>query len=81
MWIDTVADGEAPAELQQLYDRSREPGTGKLDAIVQVHGLHPDGLAAHLAIYDAAMRGTTTLPRVEREWIAMLVSHDNGCHY
>lgn len=81
MWIETVADGQAAAELQSLYDRGRDGQSGKLDAILQVHALHPAGLGAHLNLYETVMRGTAGLPRVEREWLAILVSHDNGCHY
>lgn len=81
MWIETIADAAAEGELRELYDRSRDPRSGKLDAIMQVHGLHPDGLRGHLALYEAVMRGTPGLPRVEREWLAVVVSHENGCHY
>ncbi|MEC7583485.1 MAG: peroxidase [Planctomycetota bacterium] len=81
MWIPTVADGQATDELQGLYERGRDRDSGKIDAILQVHALHPPGLQAHLGLYETVMRGTPGLPRVEREWIATLVSHDNGCHY
>ncbi len=48
---------------------------------MQVHSLHPAGLRAHFELYRAVMRGTPTLPAVDRELIALVVSQRNGCHY
>jgi alkylhydroperoxidase family enzyme len=48
---------------------------------MRVHALHPAGLAAHFELYRAVMRPTETLPKVERELIAFVVSRENGCHY
>lgn len=52
-----------------------------MDHILQVHALHPRGLAAHHELYRAVMRGTATLRRAEREMIAVVVSAANACHY
>ena len=80
-WIETVPDDEARGELAGLYDRARDPESGALDHIMAVHSLHPAGLAAHLALYTAVMRGTQSLRKVERERLALVVSGENGCHY
>jgi len=87
-WIETP-DGEHeagadPAEAQRLRAvraRARDPRSGRVDHILAVHGLHPAGMEAHLALYTAVMRGTPTLPRVERELVAFVVSRLNGCEY
>lgn len=65
-WIQTPIDPEAD---------------GELDHILAVHALHPAGLAGHLALYEAVMRGTKTLRKVDREMIALVVSRRNSCHY
>lgn len=80
-WIETIDEGDARGELAELYARGRDPHTGGVDNILKVHALSPDGLAAHLAVYRAAMRGTRGLPKVEREMIAVVVSGLNGCRY
>jgi len=80
-WIDTVPADEADAELSTLYDRVRDPASGQLDHILQVHSLHPRGMAAHFELYDAVMRPTPGLRGAEREMIAVVVSTLNDCHY
>ena len=84
-WIHTPSDlpGEQDddARLRELHGRSRDPHSGRVDAILAVHGLHPAGLAAHLELYRAVMRGTPGLPTLERELVAFVVSAANGCGY
>lgn len=80
-WIETIGREASTGRLAELYDRVVDPHSGQLDNIMQVHGLHPDGLAAHYRLYRAAMVGTPGLPEVERELIALVVSQHNACHY
>ena len=80
-WIETIDEDEARGPLAELYRRVSDPGGGRVDHIMKVHALHPDGLAAHFGLYGAVMRGTRTLPKSERELIALVVSVINGCHY
>ena len=80
-WIETVDPEAAEAELAELYRQVLDPRTGQLDNIMRAHSLHPAGLAAHQAVYGAAMRPTATLRRAEREMIALVVSQINQCHY
>ena len=81
MWISTISDSEATGKLARLYDRVRDPETGGLDHIMQVHALHPEGLDSHFMLYRSVMRGTDTLPKVDREMLALVVSQINGCRY
>ena len=81
MWISTISESEATGDLASLYTRVRDPETGRLDNIMQVHGLHPAGLETHFTLYCAVMRGTKSLPRVDREMLALVVSRINACHY
>lgn len=80
-WIEGVEEEEASEELKTLYERVRDPRSGQLDHILAVHGLDPEGLEAHFALYTSAMRGTKTLRKVDREMIAFVVSRANDCHY
>ena len=84
-WIHVVPELEAQGELAALYDDMYAPypdeERGQLDNILQIHSLDPKGLRAHLALYRSAMTGTKTLPKVEREMIAVVVSAINACHY
>ena len=80
-WIRTVSESSADDALGALYERVRDPASGRLDNILQIHSLHPEGLEAHFALYRAVMRGTKTLRKVERELIALVVSRINDCHY
>ena len=80
-WIRMTSEDEAEEELRELFDRSRDPETGQLDHILQIHSLHPQGLRAHLDLYSAVMAGTKSLRKVEREMIALHVSRLNECHY
>jgi len=80
-WIETVDDQRAEGELAELYDRVRDSRTGVIDNIMSVHSLHPAGLRAHFDLYTAAMAGTESLRKVDREMIALVVSRINDCHY
>lgn len=80
-WIRTIDPANADERLADLYRRVSDPVTGELDNILRIHSLHPEGLEAHFAVYRASMKGTKTLPAVEREMIAVVVSKINGCHY
>lgn len=80
-WIETVDEHAADGELAALYGKCLDPGSDKVDHVLKVHSLHPEGLAAHLAVYRASMRSTKGLRKVDREMVAVVVSKLNGCHY
>ena len=80
-WIDTVDECDADDELTRLYAQCLDPGSDKVDHVLKVHSLHPAGLKAHLAVYQASMQSTNGLKKVDREMVAVVVSKLNGCHY
>lgn len=84
-WIHVIPELEAEGALAEAYDELYAPypdePRGHLDNILQIHSLDPAGLQAHLALYRSAMQGTETLPKVDREMIAVVVSAINACHY
>ena len=80
-WIRVVDDREASGSLGELYAAMVDPTYGRVDSIMQIHSLHPDGMRTHWELYRHVMTGTRTLPKVEREMIALVVSVVNDCHY
>jgi alkylhydroperoxidase family enzyme len=80
-WIDVIDEGHAEGTLAGLYDNMVDPSYGRVDNILQIHSLHPEGLRTHWDLYREVMTGTPTLPKVDREMIALVVSAINGCHY
>lgn len=81
-WIETVPDEKWPGgPLEEFYSKVVDPTYQRVDNIMSIHSLNPNGLSGHLGLYNSAMAGTAALRKVERELIAMVVSQVNGCHY
>jgi len=80
-WIRMIDEDDADERLAALYAAAADPESGRVDHVLKVHSLHPDGLAAHLALYRASMKSTPGLRKVDREMVAVVVSRTNGCHY
>jgi alkylhydroperoxidase family enzyme len=82
-WIDMVPDSgwSSDDNLRELHGEVVDPRSGRVDQIMAVHSLNPRGMAAHQAVYSSAMAGTSSLRKVERELIALVVSLENQCHY
>ena len=80
-WIKNVNVARWRGTLAELRNRVIDPETGQADNIMTVHSLDAGSLRVHLDLYTQAMRATPTLPKVDREMIALVVSKINGCHY
>jgi alkylhydroperoxidase family enzyme len=80
-WIEMVEEPEATGPLDELYEQMTDPEYGRVDNILRIHSLHPEGLRTHYELYREVMTGTRTLRKVEREMIALVVSVINDCHY
>lgn len=80
-WIEIVDEPEASGRLAELYEGMVDPEYGRVDTILRIHSLHPEGLQTHHELYREVMTGTPTLRKVEREMIALVVSLINECHY
>lgn len=79
-WIRTVDPAEAEGPLRELYDRI----AGARGGVANVHriaSLNPRALRAHLEIYKAIVFQRSSLPRLVRERIAVVVSAANRCRY
>ncbi|HEX6221429.1 MAG TPA: hypothetical protein VF115_10060 [Acidimicrobiia bacterium] len=80
-WIEAPHEEEWDADMADLKDEVMDPTHGRVDWIMRIHALDAGSMAAHHEIYRQAMKGTSTLRKVEREMIAMVVSQVNDCHY
>lgn len=79
--IKVIPDDSWDGALGDIYPRVVDRLYGRVDNIMAVHSLNPRGMAAHLGLYESAMAGTATLRKVEREFIALVVSLENDCYY
>ena len=80
-WIEAIEDSDWEGELAVLRPQVLDKATGQVDNIMSVHSLDAGSLRAHLLLYIQAMKPTKSLPKVEREMIALVVSKTNDCHY
>jgi len=80
-WIEIIPDERADEALSALYQQFRDPRSGGIDEILGVHSLQPAGMAAHWAVYRAAMTPTRSLRLRDRELVGLVVSSVNACHY
>jgi alkylhydroperoxidase family enzyme len=51
------------------------------DNIIRIHGIHPEAMRAHVALYREAMHAPGPLSRAQREMIGVVVSAINDCEY
>lgn len=80
-WIETIREDEWDGQLTEMYGKVVDGAFDRVDNIMQIHSLDPAAMQGHLSVYNAAMSGTKTLRKVERELIALVVSDINDCHY
>ena len=71
---------EATGELKSEYDAA-VARAGKVFNIVKAMSLRPAVLRRSMELYREVMFGLSGLSRQERELLAVVVSHENDCHY
>ena len=80
-YIKTVREDEATGSLAKQYEAARQRA-GSIAEIVKLHSLDPVSLKASMQLYMATTtRPRSPLSRVEREFIATVVSRANDCFY
>jgi uncharacterized peroxidase-related enzyme len=79
-WIRVVEESEAEGELAKTYGEVRE-SRGRVSNVMKLHSLDPKSMKLHLQLYLHLMYGKSSITRTQREMIAVLVSHLNGCQY
>ena len=80
-WIEIVRPEQATGRLREIYERVAGPG-GKVDNVLQIHGLRPHTLEGHMALYKSVLHHSgNKLPKWLLETIGVYVSLLNGCTY
>ena len=79
-WLRVPPEGDAPEGVQALFDKADEK-LGFVPNVLRVYALRPRHLELWNTFYDELMRGESTLTKVQREMIAVVVSVANRCRY
>jgi uncharacterized peroxidase-related enzyme len=79
-WIRNVEEADAQGELKQVYDEIKIK-RGSVSDVMKAQSLDPKSIKLHLDLYLHLMFGKSTLTRLEREMVAVVVSHLNNCNY
>jgi uncharacterized peroxidase-related enzyme len=80
-WIRLIGRDEAEGRLRTTYERIAG-ADGQIDRVLQLHGVRPHTLDAHLALYKATLHHAgNRLPRWFLELVGVAVSGWNGCAY
>jgi uncharacterized peroxidase-related enzyme len=79
-WIQSIEEAQAEGELNRLYEEIKVK-RGSVSNVMKAQSLDPESMKLHLDLYLHLMFGRSTLNRLEREMIAVVVSHLNNCSY
>ena len=79
-WILVIGEEEAQGELERIYHIIKEK-RGSLSNVMKAQSLDPESIRLHMDLYLHLMFGKSTLTRLEREMIAVVVSYLNNCGY
>ena len=79
-WIPIIPPDSADDALADAY-ATVAGGRGEVANILGIHSVHPEAMVTHLRLYQELMFGRSPLTRVERETVAVAVSHANDCFY
>lgn len=79
-WIATVSPEAADGGLKDLYDAIAS-NRGGIANVHRVQSLNVAAMKAHLELYKAIVFQRSSLSRIDRERIAVVVSHANRCAY
>lgn len=79
-WIETIDEAEASTDLQNIYETIKKK-RGKVANILKIHSLLPKTMKDHMDFYTHIMFNKSTIPREEKELIAVVVSTLNNCSY
>lgn len=79
-WIKSIGIEEADGELAAIY-ASLRTGRGGVAAVHQAQSLNVAALRAHIDLYKAVVFQRSSLSRIARERIAVVVSAVNDCSY
>ena len=79
-WLDVPTDEDVPMDVKALWKVPLEK-LGFVPNVLRVMALRPRHLLGWWSYYEELMRGDSSLTKVQREMIAVVVSATNRCHY
>jgi uncharacterized peroxidase-related enzyme len=79
-WVQVIDPDRAAGALRDIY-REIAAARGGIANVHRVQSLNARALRAHLELYRAVMFARSTLSRIMRERIAVVVSEANRCAY
>ncbi len=79
-WIESVPPELATGPLGEVYAAVAGARGGVAD-VHRVQSLNPRALVAHLELYKAVVFQPSSLSRIARERLGVVVSRANGCRY
>jgi len=80
-YIKMIEESKAEGKLAKYYKQMGSKGDDTLDHILRIHSLSPESLKGHWELYRSVMFRDSSLTRVQREMIAVVVSKVNDCYY
>lgn len=80
-WIDEIPPDEATGRLARTFRGAHDPELGRPANVLTVHGLAPQILDAHLALYRRVVKAPAHVPWFACETVATVVSAANACRY
>jgi alkylhydroperoxidase family enzyme len=80
-WIDHLSEDQDDSEILSRVYAASKSRAGDVAQILQVMSPRPDLLEKFLDFYVQLMHHSSGLSRAEREWVAVLTSQHNDCHY
>lgn len=78
--IQIIPPANANDELKKIYEGLIHQ-RGKIAEIHKALSLNPEAIVKHMDLYMTVMFGASSLKRVQREMMAVVVSTVNNCHY
>ncbi|MBS3778140.1 MAG: peroxidase-related enzyme [Candidatus Thermoplasmatota archaeon] len=80
VWIKTIDQKEAKGELQKIYEQLVKK-RGKVANVLKIQSLLPKTMHDHMQLYTHIMFNKSSIPREDKELIAVVVSKINNCPY
>lgn len=80
-WISQQTPENDPSGILAKIYGAASGRAGEVAEILKVMSLRPDLLDSFMKFYVQLMKGPGELTSAEREWIAVLTSQVNDCHY
>jgi len=78
-WIETESESSSSEELKNLYNKTRNPLSGKISDLTRITSLTPEVSENLCALGSAVYRNATGFTAREKEIIALVTSSFIGC--